>query len=1218
MQSNAEGDGPAGVGFHKGNGVDSFVASGITDFLTLHTDVWNVGCPGLRAFRVDTDPPTELTPNLPAPDPATFSFTVTADIADSSKLVVSFTSVPPLTPDQILVEAEYELTNRDQCEVIAAPVKISTADEITGLDSYSDYTVYLTPYNQCGAAMPASSYSATTGEDEPGLPPANVVNTDVGCADATFTWNDVPCGDRHGAIIAYNYLVNDDGSGTEITMGDIADPAITTVNVDSLTPGNTYTFSIRAATSIGYGPLDNTTFTTTTVPAPNGVTNLSVVPDPSDSTKLLVTWTSPSHPLPTCSIPVSFVVEFELTNSDQCEVIAAPVPMTFTTTTDVSVVITGQEPHSTYTVYVTSTVGSVVGPTVSDSATTIEANESPCLKLIHNDSFVIVRELLLPETVYFPTTPVGVILADLRCTSAIFNWDPIPCGDRHGEISSYNYALYDNDGALVNSGDIGVADPLTIEIADLMHGGTIYQFSVAATTGAGQGQFSNALSLTTPLVPVPNGVTNLSVMPDPSDSTKLLVTWTSPSHPLPTCSIPVSFVVEFELTNSDQCEVIAAPVLMTFTTTTDVTVRITGLEPFSTYTVYVTSTVGSVGGPTVYVSATTIEAIPTTPVGVILADLRCTSAIFNWDPIPCGDRRGEISYNYALYDNDGALVNSGNIGVADPLTIEIADLMHGGTRYQFSVAATTGAGQGQFSNALSLTTPLVPPPQGVSNLSVMPESSDATKLRVTWTSPAHPLPTCPMALFFVIRFELTNRGQCEVISSPVQMTFTTTTDVSVVITGLESYSTYTVYVTSAIGSIGGHAVFVSATTIEAIPTAPVGVTVSAVWCTSAVLSWNPIPCGDRHGEIGSYSYALYDELGNTAKSGDVVGASYVDIVDLMPGTIYEFKVAAITGVGMGLFSDVLSLTTPVLSAIGDLAVVADEATFSLLHVSWTYPTSTQCAVEFIVEYELVRREECDIIYSTPKELYAIVSSLSVDIESLQALSIYRVFVTPTIDTRIGPVQSESATTGEGPPASVKDLRASLDGDSAHISWTFETTQANPCRATEFVVDYQVLNAFQCSSNNGPVPERVEYTRTSDMSAVIGGILPNTMYHIWVIAENSAGRSQEIKIDVRSHGTAPATAPPIVMYHETTGDQVPFTWNEIACEHMRGTFVSYEYELSSNSEDGSTTIGYVTETSVTLTLDPSMTYSFRVAVVNEFGVGPFSDPIRGPNDQECKL
>ncbi len=69
-------------------------------------------------------------------------------------------------------------------------------------------------------------------------------------------------------------------------------------------------------------------------------------------------------------------------------------------------------------------------------------------------------------------------------------------------------------------------------------------------------------------------------------------------------------------------------------------------------------------------------------------------------------------------------------------------------------------------------------------------------------------------------------------------------------------------------------------------------------CNSVEFSWNLASCGDRGGNITSFSYLLYDGDGFLVDSGDT-DATFIEIDDLMYGETYEFNVAASTSAGQG-------------------------------------------------------------------------------------------------------------------------------------------------------------------------------------------------------------------------------------------------------------------------------------------------------------------------------
>ncbi len=67
-------------------------------------------------------------------------------------------------------------------------------------------------------------------------------------------------------------------------------------------------------------------------------------------------------------------------------------------------------------------------------------------------------------------------------------------------------------------------------------------------------------------------------------------------------------------------------------------------------------------------------------------------------------------------------------------------------------------------------------------------------------------------------------------------------------------------------------------------------------------------CGQRHGEIISYTYKLMDSNDEILHTGSTEDDT-VTFNGLVPSTQYSFSVAANTSVGMGPYSDMLEQNT---------------------------------------------------------------------------------------------------------------------------------------------------------------------------------------------------------------------------------------------------------------------------------------------------------------------
>ncbi len=127
----------------------------------------------------------------------------------------------------------------------------------------------------------------------------------------------------------------------------------------------------------------------------DSVTDLTATPDSSDSTTIEVSWVSPPHPLPSCDLPIKFTVHYKLINRGQCEVIVNRAGVNFTITSDVSAIVTGLEAHSTYHIYVTSSVGVINGKSEMEIATTIDDGKYTVFKELYREVYNLI--ILYPD-----------------------------------------------------------------------------------------------------------------------------------------------------------------------------------------------------------------------------------------------------------------------------------------------------------------------------------------------------------------------------------------------------------------------------------------------------------------------------------------------------------------------------------------------------------------------------------------------------------------------------------------------------------------------------------------------------------------------------------------------------------------------------------------------------------------------------------------------------
>ncbi|XP_022089248.1 receptor-type tyrosine-protein phosphatase F-like isoform X2 [Acanthaster planci] len=312
-------------------------------------------------------------------------------------------------------QVQYELTNLEQCQPMA-PNRIDVGgdsyygDSLTissGVRPYSSYTVYVRAWNEVGPGSEMPLY-VRTGESVPSVAP--VYNgSSISSDSITFYWEPIPCGSRGGDITGYDYEVQD-STGTRI--GDRQSVQTEMVEVSGLTPCMRYTFRVRAQTNGGPGPWTNP------IQVP-GLLDQFLVDRTTEPTEIRVTWQEPSN---VGNCPVQYTVEYSLIKRGLCERIDSPSRQVWSGDTRPPVTIRELHPRSLYHVYVRASTTTGPGMVAEGEAVTSERTSSVAPVITgHNSS----------------------------SDSITFYWEPIPCENRSGNITGYDYEVQDSRGAMI-------------------------------------------------------------------------------------------------------------------------------------------------------------------------------------------------------------------------------------------------------------------------------------------------------------------------------------------------------------------------------------------------------------------------------------------------------------------------------------------------------------------------------------------------------------------------------------------------------------------------------------------------------------------------------------------------------------------------------------------------------------------------------------------------
>ncbi len=84
--------------------------------------------------------------------------------------------------------------------------------------------------------------------------------TSVSTNSASFSWDEVPCGERRGNIIQYQCRLENTADSNDNAQMNVLDKM---VEFKELRPCTTYNFTVAAVTMIGVGPMNRAQQVTT-------------------------------------------------------------------------------------------------------------------------------------------------------------------------------------------------------------------------------------------------------------------------------------------------------------------------------------------------------------------------------------------------------------------------------------------------------------------------------------------------------------------------------------------------------------------------------------------------------------------------------------------------------------------------------------------------------------------------------------------------------------------------------------------------------------------------------------------------------------------------------------------------------------------------------------------------------------------------------------------
>ena len=309
------------------------------------------------------------------------------------------------------------------------------------------------------------------------------------------------------------------------------------------------------------------------------------------------------------------------------------------------------------------------------------------------------------------------------------------------------------------------------------------------------------------------------------------------------------------------------------------------------------------------------------PTDLLAAPVNSTAIGLTWTN-PSGTLTDDHAFEYAGATCSGTptAFDLGSVVTSYTATGLTAD-----TAYSFTVAASTSEGEGAPSACASATTGNIPP---AAPTDLVPTVLSDSEIGLTWTNPSGPL---------------TDNHVYEYSDTTCSGTPTSINIGSVVssysATALSADTPYSFNVTASTnGGQGPPSSCVFATTDNAPPAAPTGLTATAESDSNVTLAWtNPAgPVTDNH--VNEYLGSSCSGTATAINIGSVV-ATYT-VTGLSGDTTYSFNVTASTNGGEGPPSSCANATTekgPPAAPTGVTEVSGPPTTTTTIGITWANP-----------------------------------------------------------------------------------------------------------------------------------------------------------------------------------------------------------------------------------------------------------------------------------------
>ena len=800
--------------------------------------------------------------------------------------------------------------------------------------------------------------------------------------------------------------------------------------VTGLTVRTDYKFRVAAINSIGTGSYSENA-TATTLDVPSKPTGLVAIPS---DTSVSLSWTAPSDN--GGAAITDYTVEYVDIDGDNTW-----IPFSDGSSDDASATVTGLTVRTDYKFRVAA-INSIGTGSYSENATA--------------------------TTLDVPSKPTGLVAVPSD-TSVSLSWTA-PSDNGGAAITDYTveYVDIDGDNTWILFSD-GSSDDASATVTGLTVR-TDYKFRVAAINSIGTGSYSENATATT--LDVPGKPTGLVAVPS---DTSVSLSWTAPSDN--GGAAITDYTVEYVDIDGDNTWI-----LFSDGSSDDASATVTGLTVRTDYKFRVAAinSIGT-GSYSENAPATTLD-VPSKPTGLV-AIPSDTSVSLSWTAP--SDNGGaaitDYTVEYVDIDGDNTWIPFSD-GSSDDASATVTGLTVR-TDYKFRVAAINSIGTGSYSENASATTLDVPSkPTG---LVAVPSD---TSVSLSWTAPSDN-GGAAITDYAVEYVDIDGDNTWILFSDG------SSDDASATVTGLTVRTDYKFRV-AAINSIGtgSYSENAPATTLD-VSSKPTGL-VAVPSDTSVSLSWTA-PSDNGGAAITDYAVEYVDIDGDNTwilfSDGSSADTS-ATVTGLTVRTDYKFRVAAVSSIGTGSYSENASATT--LDVPSKPTGLVATANYTSVSLSWTAPSDnggnaiTGYTVDYAKSNDTWQTQDSASINNSTRETTII---------GLTSSTQYNFRVAAINNVGQGAysanttIQTVTITLPGAPTVSV----GTVTYDSITITWT---PPSNTGGGT--IVDYTV--DYAGSDDSDWTNLRAGTGTNSSTTATASGLSNGTSYTFRVAAVNSAG------------------------------------------------------------------------------------------------------------------